>query len=285
MDKKSLAQLPESSEKAYHKIQERIKEGNLLLDQKIDSDEELKEAKIAFNNWSEHNKMILSLLFDSSLIADEYAKLHSDVVPRPSYDSQSSIHEFPRFQHQVLQSYVRQYRKQITTQIKYLQRIGDQLELPGEPLFISVPKLFGDDVFIVHGHDEAAKYAVARFVENLGLTATILDEHRNRGQTFIDKFEQYVSNAGFAIVLFTADNKLGLRLKARQNVIFELGYFIGKLGRERVCLLFKGEVEMPSDLNGMVYVPMDSNGDWKLKLAQEMRSVGLPIDLNEIFQE
>ena len=282
MDKESLTQLPENSEKAYRKIQERIKEGNLLLDQQIDSDEELKEAKVAFNNWSEHNKMILSLLFDSSLIADEYAKLHYDVLPRPSYDSQSLIHEFPRLQHQVLQSYVRQYRKRITTQIKYLQRIGDQLELPSEPLF-TVPSLFGDDVFIVHGQDEKAKYAVARFVENLGLTATILDDQSNRSQTFIEKFEQYVSNAGFAIVLFTADNEFGHRLKVHQNVIFELGYFMGKLGRERVCLLFKGEVEMLPHLSGVFYVHMDSNDDWKLELAQEMRGVGLPVDLNELF--
>ena len=226
--------------------------------------------------------MILSLLFDSSLIADEYAKLHSDVVPLPSYDSRSFIHEFPRFQHQVLQSYVRQYRKQITTQIKYLQGIGDQLELSGEPLF-TVPSLFGDDVFIVHGHDEAAKYAVAKFVENLGLTATILDDPPNRDRTFIDKFEQYISNAGFAIVLFTAENEFGPRLKVHQNVIFELGYFMGKLGRERVCLLFNGEVEMFPDLSGVFYIHMDNNDDWKLELAQEMRSVGLPVDLNELF--
>ena len=282
MDKESLTQLPENSEKAYRKIQERIKEGNLLLDQQIDSDEELKEAKVAFNNWSEHNKMILSLLFDSSLIADEYAKLHADVVPLPSYDSRSFIHEFPRLQHQVLQSYVWQYRKQITTQIKYLQRIGDQLELPGEPLF-TVPSLFGDDVFIVHEHDEAAKYAVARFVENLGLTVTMLDDHPNRDGIFINKFEQYVNNAGFAIVLFTADNEFGHRLNAHQNIIFELGYFIGKLGRERVCLLFNGELEMLPDLSGVFYIHMDSNDDWKLELAQEMRGVGLPVDLNELF--
>lgn len=281
MDKERLAQLPENSEKAYRKIQERIEEGNLLLAQQIDSDEELKEAKVAFSNWSEHNKMILSLLFDSSLIADEYAKLHADVVPRPSYDSQSFIHEFPRLQHQVLQSYVRQYQKQITTQIKYLQRIGDQFELPGEPLF--TPRFFGDDVFIVHGQDEGAKYDVARFVEKLGLTATMLGDQPNRGLTLFDKFEQYASNAGFAIVLLTAVDEFGHQLKAHQNLIFELGYIIGQLGRERVCLLFKGEVEMLPNLSGVFYVHMDSNDDWKLKLAREMRNVRLPIDMNELF--
>ena len=287
MDKKGLAQWPENGEKAHRKIQERIKEGNLLLDRQIGSDEELQEVEIDFNNWSEHNEMILSLLFGDSLIADEYAKLHHDVTPRPSYDSQSLIHDFPRLQHQIRQSYVRQYRKEITTQIKYLQRIGDQLELFDEPSY-TLPSPVGDDVFISHRHDEEAKYAVARFVENLGLPATMLGDNPYKGLTLAEEFEKYVSNAGFVIVLFASQDIFTLRDKnwhqtrARQNVFFELGYIMGKLGRERVCLLFKGEVEIPSGID-CIYVRMDSNGDWKLKLAQQMRSVGLPIDLNELL--
>ena len=289
MDRKSLAQLPENSERAYRKIQDRIKEGNLLLDRQIDSDEELEEAEVSFNNWSKYNEVILSLLFDDSLIVDGYAKLHDDVTPRLSYDSQSLIHEHPRLKEQIRRSYIHQYQKQITTQIKYLQRIGDQLELLDEPPYI-LPSPFGDDVFIIHRHDdEEAKYAVARFVENLGLTVTTLEDPLYIGRTIAEMFEKYISNAGFAIVLLTPDD-IGAsgyeflpRARARQNVIFELGYFTGRLGRERVFLLFKGEAEIPSDLNGIVCVRMDNNDDWKLKLAQEMKLVGLPIDMNRLF--
>ena len=289
MDKKNLAQSPEDGEKAYRKIQERIKEGSLLLDRQIDSDEELEEVEADFNNWSKHNEMILSLLFDDVLIVDGYAKLYYDVTPRPSYDSQSLIHELPRLQHEIRQSYVRQYRRKLTTQIKYLQRIGDQLEFLGESSKFTLPNLFGDDVFVVHGHDEVTRHQVTSFIESLDLKAVVLDEQPNRGSTLLEKFEQYAGNAGFAIVLLTPDDigtsryEVGHRLRARQNVIFELGYFMGKLGRERVCPLLKGEIEMPSDVDSIFYVRMDSNDDWKLKLAQEMKHVGLPVDMNGLF--
>jgi predicted nucleotide-binding protein len=103
----------------------------------------------------------------------------------------------------------------------------------------------GHEVFIVHGHDEAAKQAVSRFIEKLGFTATILHEQPNAGRTIIEKIEAY-SNVGFAIILLTPDDIGGtsdkpdvLNPRARQNVILELGYFFAKLGRQRVCALYK----------------------------------------------
>ncbi|HEX8700647.1 MAG TPA: nucleotide-binding protein [Myxococcaceae bacterium] len=137
-------------------------------------------------------------------------------------------------------------------------------------------------VFIVHGHDDGARDAVARFVEKLGLEAVILHEQPNKGRTIIEKFEAHAA-VGFAIVLLTPDDvgaqkskAASLSPRARQNVVFELGYFIGKLGRERVCALHKEEVELPSDFSGVVYVKMDDAGGWRLKLAQEMKAAKLP---------
>src|SRR5918999_4506459 len=109
----------------------------------------------------------------------------------------------------------------------------------------------------------------------------ILHEQPSRGQTLIEKFEQSTIGARYAIVLLTPDDLggkagEGLRPRARQNVILELGFFLGKLGRSRVCALFMEGVELPSDYSGVVYVPVDSSGAWRLILAKEMKGAGLP---------
>ncbi len=144
-------------------------------------------------------------------------------------------------------------------------------------------------VFIVHGHDDALKNAVARVVDRLGLEPIILHEQPNKGRTIIEKFLAY-SDVGFAIVLLTPDDTGGktgippdtLRPRARQNVILELGFFLGRLGRDRVAALYDPSVEMPSDYSGVLFFPYDDQGVWALHLAKEMKAVGLPADLNKL---
>ncbi len=143
-------------------------------------------------------------------------------------------------------------------------------------------------IFIVHGRDESPKSMVARFLENLGLEPVILAEQPSRGRTIIEKFEQH-AQVGFAIALLTPDDagslqgdENNLNPRARQNVIFELGFFIGRIGRERVCALTKGDVEIPSDYAGVVYIPFDDSGGWEMRLIQELKSVGFPIDANRV---
>ena len=145
-------------------------------------------------------------------------------------------------------------------------------------------------VFIVHGHDEATKSAVARFIERLDLEAVVLDEQPSEGLTIIEKFEKHATSADFAIVLITPDDvgasiekKNDLKLRARQNVIFELGYFFHALGRRGVCALYKEGVELPSDIYGVVYVLMDEFDAWQLTLAREMRHAGLFFDANKLL--
>ena len=125
-------------------------------------------------------------------------------------------------------------------------------------------------------------------VEKLGLEAVILHEQPNQGHTIIEKFENY-SDVSFAVVLLTPDdvgstkaNTGNLAPRARQNVIFELGFFIGKLGRNRVCALHKGNVEFPSDFSGVLWLPMDASGAWRFALGKEMRAVGFEVDLNKL---
>lgn len=145
-------------------------------------------------------------------------------------------------------------------------------------------------VFIVHGHDEAAKLVVARFIEKLDFEAIILDEQAGGLQAIIDKFEEQVEDIVFAVVLLTPDDigaskaeKDNLQPRARQNVILELGYFIGKLDRNQICLLYKESVEFPSDVRGISYVLMDNYDGWQLKLAREMKNAKLPIDANNLL--
>ena len=142
-------------------------------------------------------------------------------------------------------------------------------------------------VFVVHGHDEGARETVARFLERLGFEPIILHEQANQGRTIIEKIEAF-GDVGFAVVLLTPDDfggKAGGESKprARQNVVLELGYFVGRLGRGHVCALLRGELEIPSDFSGIVYQPMDAVGGWKGALAKELSVIGYEIDWAKVI--
>lgn len=143
-------------------------------------------------------------------------------------------------------------------------------------------------VFVVHGHDEASRETIARFLERIGFEAVILHEQANRGMTIPEKLVAY-GDVGFAVVLLTPDDvgrsakEEHLTPRARQNVLLELGYFIGRLGRERVCALKKGELEIPSDYVGVAYTELDQPGAWKMVLAKELQAAGHKIDWNVIM--
>lgn len=145
-------------------------------------------------------------------------------------------------------------------------------------------------IFIVHGHDNEMKLDVARLLERLDFEPIILSEQPEQGRTIIEKFEEE-SDVEFAVVLLSAEDDIGAKKgssnfqpRARQNVILELGYFIGKLGRKKhVYVLKNGNVEVPTDIHGIVYKPYSCNDDgWKLALAKELKSVGYSVNLDRI---
>ena len=147
----------------------------------------------------------------------------------------------------------------------------------------------GRDVFLVHGHDVGLKQTVARTLERLELKPIILHEQPNEGRTIIEKFEDY-SDVSFAVVLLTPDD-MGYesdkdsetaRPRARQNVILELGFFLGKLGRDHVAALYNGDkgFETPSDYDGVLYIPVDEHGHWKFGLVKELKAAGIEVDAN-----
>lgn len=182
----------------------------------------------------------------------------------------AGIHAMVR---QLVIPFVRDYKA-------YVMNLGD-----AKPLVIIRQR--SDSIFIVHGHDEGARETVARFIERLGFKPIILHEQANRGRTIIEKVEAY-GDVGFAIVLLTPDDEgrmaggPDLEPRARQNVLLELGYFIGRLGRENVCALKRGNVEIPSDFAGVVWEAMGPDSAWKLALGRELNAAGYTVDWNKV---
>ncbi|HZY47232.1 MAG TPA: nucleotide-binding protein [Candidatus Bathyarchaeia archaeon] len=173
--------------------------------------------------------------------------------------------------------------------MKYIP--GGEAPSPSEPPAVARskgPANRSPDVFIVHGHDQASKHEVARFLESTGLNVIILHERADKGRTIIEKLEEH-NNPSLAIVLLTPDDLGGmasspskLNPRARQNVVFEMGFFVGRLGRSRVIVLHSPGVEIPTDYQGVLYIPLGREDAWKLKLAQELRSAGMTVDLSRI---
>lgn len=185
---------------------------------------------------------------------------------------------------------IEEWRAQDTKRrITILDQLIEMLELDANPV-APAEKVMGhsDHVFIVHGHNKQITDQAARFLEKLDLDVTILSEQPSRGQTIIEKFEGN-SDVGFAVVLLTGDDRGGTlavpcdkqQPRARQNVILELGYFLAKLGRKRVCALYQEGVEIPSDCGSVLFVPLDNSGAWRMTLGREMKAAGLPIDMNK----
>ena len=150
--------------------------------------------------------------------------------------------------------------------------------------------LVSNKVFVVHGHDDGLKTDVERFLHEIGLEPVVLHRQADEGATIIEKFEKH-SDVGFAFILLTPDeisytvdqsnkpeNSRKTECRARPNVIFEFGYFVGKLSRKRVCCLHKGDVVLPSDLNGLVYKHVEESLDAQAySIIRELKAAGYDV--------
>lgn len=173
--------------------------------------------------------------------------------------------------------------------VKYIKFLGceiDNLERSSKTETFKGEAIY--KAFVVHGHDEGTKEKTARFLEKLNLKPIILSECGGI-DSIIKKIEMY-SDVSFAVVLLTPDDegkKVGtseFQNRARQNVILELGYFIAQLGTENVFVLKKGNIELPSDFDGIMYISLDNGDTWKMKLAKEIKFIGIDVDLNKIIE-
>lgn len=169
-------------------------------------------------------------------------------------------------------------------QLELVSRSGSSAKMSGQDAF-------DGPVFIVHGHDDAHKFELVRLLEKtVKRKAIILHEQPNHGDTILEKLERHTQSASFAIVLLTSDDEgrshgdtsLPLKPRGRQNVILELGMFIGQIGRSRVVVLKDLDVEEPSDLNGLVYIELDPASSWRVALLKELDAVGIAVDFKRI---
>jgi predicted nucleotide-binding protein len=172
-------------------------------------------------------------------------------------------------------------------------RVNDLRESTDQPtaptLSSVVPNPDSRKVFVVHGHGHGHKETVARFLGALDLEPIILHEQADEGRTIIEKFEAHATNVQCAVVILTADDIAASKanpevkeLRARQNVILEFGFFAGKLGRARTFALVEKDVALPSDMHGLIYIPLDTE-EWRLRLVKELKAIGLQVDANLAF--
>lgn len=274
---------------AREQLQSRVVVGRNIFDKigSIANESHLSEVDREFNRWSDYNQEMLRRMFDS----EEYMTGYVSAYPPMSV----------LFNERSLREEIKHLREQVQYKLDNLESLSERLDLIDEsasalsPTTQPTPRAevaiqsLSNDVFLVHGRDEEMKNIVARFIERCNLRPIVLSEQPDQGRTIIEKFEQE-ANVGFAVILLSPDDVGGLaaspgtetqlQTRARQNVILELGYFLGRLGRPRVCAIMRGDVEVPSDFSGVVYTPFSSDEGWKIKLARELKSAGLEVDLN-----
>ncbi|GMK49140.1 hypothetical protein PghCCS26_62700 [Paenibacillus glycanilyticus] len=299
MAKKRSALLVPRSE-ASEKIHAQITKGQKMLEKTsfVVSNLQLEELQNEQKRWVSYTEELLFNQFADDYVAEDFIEAGAHFL--------RIVGDEPSFSDKV-----NGIRTDMKNYVDYLEILLERLEFfPSQPktdTSVRLHQLFGNDepekkinikssahlhktdrVFIVHGHDNEAKQTAARFVEQLGLKAVIFHEQHDQGETIIEKLER-VSDVGYAIVLLTPDD-MGhakaspdsAKYRARQNVVFEWGYFMAKLGRKNVIALLKGDVELLSDIQGILYTPMDDNDAWKYKIAKEMKAAGFDIDMNRI---
>jgi len=290
---------PRSSPQPANLSVERMKRGVVAIERRIADLEAFEPSKIPERNHPEITALEKSI---EETLSDVFGH---DTTDFHRYQEAASLDNGPHFlstgfgrpRAEPFQDYLRDGKAQalqlLQSAVRGLnERIADREELSVSaevPANAARAALDLSKVFVVHGHDAAPKAEVARFIEKLGLEAIILHERANKGRTLITKFREEADGVGFAVVLMTPDD-LGkaapaadLKGRARQNVVFELGFFIGKLGAERVAALVKGDVEKPSDFDGVAYISMDS-ADWQRQLGQELGAAGYDIDWNKVMR-
>jgi predicted nucleotide-binding protein len=258
---------------------EQLAKGNDIRDSSISSWDELRAARERWYGWRDYVRELLRAVFTTPELAEEFGASTMGAI---AFGGPPDLGED-----------IEAFRTGIGRHVQRLDSIINRLPLfdapdapEGQPRQSAAMSEAQRRVFIVHGRNRAPVDAVARLLQEQGLEAVILDEQPNQGRTIIEKFEGH-ADVAFAVVVLSPDDHGGLAgepsaPRARQNVILELGFFIGKLGRHRVAALLDGSIEVPSDIDGVLYIPLDVGREWRFTLAKELRTAGLDVDLNRV---
>lgn len=280
------AELLVSREDARTKLEDRIRKIRELRQVQITSDSAFESAKNEYNKWNSFNVELLNRIFSSDQFAKEYSRWGAVAI---SYNEPSLGEE------------ITDLYKDIDEKLHRLDSIIERLELipvssVAAPAQISertdaVFQRRSKKVFVVHGHDEVAKTNLEVFLNEIGLQPIVLHRQADEGLTVIEKFEKH-SDVGYAFILLTPDEVAYLKadeakndedrkkeLRSRPNVIFEFGYFVGKLGRSRVCCLYTGDVTLPSDVSGMIYKKFNATIDEvAYSIIKDLKASGYSMD-------
>lgn len=262
----------------------RIELGSELIERIVTNTDELEQNRQDYYSWNNYNSELLKQSFNNE--ENEY---------KVSYNRVNHGFFFGGGPNSPSEE-LKELKKDINNKVRFLQQLVDAVELmksevepiPPKRAFPTTSASDSKDIFIVHGHNEEIKITIARVIEKLGLNPVILHEKPNEGKTIIEKFEAH-SKVGFAIILLTDDDEgkskseIDLKKRARQNVVLELGYFIGKLNRNRVLPLYTENVELPSDMQGVLYTLLDKSGNWKFAVVRELKAAGYEVDANRLL--
>jgi predicted nucleotide-binding protein len=277
---KALLELLVSQGEAKAKLAERIDKGKEIKSSQMSSEQDLDAAKKSYYKWNDFNTELLKRLFSTNELANEYSRGIG-----VGFFSERSLREE-----------ISDFYNDVENKIHRLDSIIERIELipvatTVKPTLTSIasPKEFDrNKIFVVHGQNNEAKLEVARFIEKIGFEPIILHEQASSSKTIIEKIEAY-SDVGFGVVIYTpcdiganSNEPSNLKGRARQNVVFEHGFLIGKLGRSNVCPLVKGDLETPNDISGIVYTSMDT-ANWQLELAKELRAAKYTVDMNKVI--
>lgn len=259
----------------------RVSSGRELLAEPLSTAAELQARRSGYNAWRDYNVQWLHDRLGPPL-AEEYA-------PRKGYPTWGVV---PTVAQEIaelrgmIEHEIRQLESIATRLHFWLDEGKSRLDDPSAPPATVDPAV----IFVVHGDNAACAREVARMIgRSTGRDAVILREQPQDGRTAIERFDEVVTGAAFAVVVLTGDDEGRSRRelsdpcrRGRQDVIFELGFFFGKLGRDRVVVLVEEGVEHPSAVNGLFYTELDRAGAWQQDLARAMGAAGIQVRINRL---
>lgn len=268
------------------KLIEQISQGRQQLSANIQTEEQLKQKEKEYGIWDDYNNEFLKNSFNNPDNEYKHGYKNSGLMIGVSDVMMGASIYDPNHRLKTLKQRI----EAKTTSLESLLSKADLILSEVETASIIERKkiketIMEPTIFIIHGHDEEMKRSVQLFLNRAKLKDIVLHEQPDKNRTIIEKLIEEGETASYVIALLSPDDTQNDGThRARQNVILEIGYFIGKLGREKVRILRKGDTVIPSDLQGILYENYDKDGAWRIKLTKEMKSVGIPIDMEKIIE-